>query len=344
MMSSEDQKIPEIPETEIIPKEEKPIEDPLSIKVDSEDDSEIKATKIVNSDTNNNDAPLQIESLEDKILPVAANYDNKAFEMEEVNIGASDKFPKNYFNRETRPGTMMSMSSMISKSSRASVNCTSGRVKCPDMRLNKFFSYKKEGAFEEATNDLKRCVLPKDGEIMGSWLLTEITRWDLHKERLVLLTEKAVIIASYDFINMKLNEYRRVDLEKLKNVTFGDLKYPQRSFMKPYKYGAIKLVWHAENEPIVEKINPLSTSFPEAIFTSHHILYNSKENETFIYNCDEFLASLEMTLSKLMVDNEPIGIELKDEPVLISSYASMFSVLYNQNWLGFQLDRNGINF
>ena len=31
---------------------------------------------------------------------------------------------------------------------------------------------------------------------------------------------------------------------------------------------------------------------------------------------------------------------MKEEPIEIESYASIVSVLYNQNWLGFQLDRN----
>ena len=37
-------------------------------------------------------------------------------------------------------------------------------------------------------------------------------------------------------------------------------------------------------------------------------------------------------------------LEFKEEPITIQSYASVLSLLYNQNWLGFQLDRNGVNF
>lgn len=41
---------------------------------------------------------------------------------------------------------------------------------------------------------------------------------------------------------------------------------------------------------------------------------------------------------------EMSSIEFKEEPIEIESYASLTSILYNQNWLGFQLNRNGLNF
>lgn len=37
-------------------------------------------------------------------------------------------------------------------------------------------------------------------------------------------------------------------------------------------------------------------------------------------------------------------IEIKECPIEIKSYASVISVLYNQNWLGYNLDRNGVKF
>jgi len=77
------------------------------------------------------------------------------------------------------------------------------------------------------------------------------------------------------------------------------------------------------------------------MLTSHHILYNEKEKESEIYNCDEFLACLEFAVSKLP---ELVSLEIKEEPVEINSYASLVSILYNQNWIGFQLDRNGMSF
>lgn len=107
-------------------------------------------------------------------------------------------------------------------------------------------------------------------------------------------------------------------------------------------YGAVKIVYGSENTSFFERWNPAASNVPILILTSHHILYNEKEKESEVYNCDEFLANLEFALSKL-----PSGltsIEFREEPIEINSYASIVSVLYNQNWLGFQLDRNGISF
>jgi hypothetical protein len=50
------------------------------------------------------------------------------------------------------------------------------------------------------------------------------------------------------------------------------------------------------------------------MFISHPILYNDKEKESTIYNCDEFLASLEFALSKLP---ETASLEFKEEAVEI---------------------------
>jgi hypothetical protein len=45
------------------------------------------------------------------------------------------------FSRD-RPGSSTSFKSIKSTTSRSSVNCTTGSVRCPDTRLTKFYSYK----------------------------------------------------------------------------------------------------------------------------------------------------------------------------------------------------------
>lgn len=47
----------------------------------------------------------------------------------------------NQFTRD-RPGSMMSIRSHNSTSSRSTVNCSSGKVRCPNIRLQKFYAYK----------------------------------------------------------------------------------------------------------------------------------------------------------------------------------------------------------
>lgn len=69
------------------------------------------------------------------------DFDNKAFELEDIDI-TNLKNQKNPFDRTERPGSMISVKSNASTSSRSSVNCATGRIRCPNMRLKKFFSYK----------------------------------------------------------------------------------------------------------------------------------------------------------------------------------------------------------
>ena len=61
--------------------------------------------------------------------------------MEDIDI-SNLKNQKNPFDRTERPGSMISVQSNASTSSRSSVNCATGRIRCPNMRLKKFFSYK----------------------------------------------------------------------------------------------------------------------------------------------------------------------------------------------------------
>ena len=102
----------------------------------------------------------------------------------------------------------------------------------------------------------------------------------------------------------------------------------------------MKIRW-GEDPNFFNRWNPFSNNIPYAIYTSHHIIYNQKESETSTYNCDDFIQTLELAISKLEVAKKP---EFKEGIIEIPSYASLLSVLYNQNWLGFQLDRNGLNF
>jgi len=196
----------------------------IEIQEDSQPNSSSVDTTIPN---------IEIAEIKDIIMPLEVNFDNKAFELEDLSFD-SNPVEKNYFNRQTRPGTMMSMTSMTSKSSRSSVNCVSGRVKCPNLRLSKFFAYnKQEGGFFKACQELNPLILPeKDGELVGTWLLTEINHWDLHREKIVMLTEKTLFIVVYNFISMKILEYRRLNLNELQTVQVGDLKYPASSFME----------------------------------------------------------------------------------------------------------------
>lgn len=294
----------------------------------------------VNSSDNRDNAEEKYEtrdSFNASASSISNHFDNKAFELEDTVLEEH----VNPFSRQDRPGSMMSIKTIASNVSRSSVNCASGRVKCPNSRLNKFISYREETGFNKASEEIKKLILEKDGAFIGNWLLIEISTWDFHREKIVLLTEKTLFIITYDFIKSCIHFYKRISLSDINKVHFGSLKYPNKSLMGEYDYGAVKVCWGNDKLTAGDKWNPFNDKVPFKIFTSHHIIYSEKEKETTIFNCDEFINSLEYAVSKLP---DGIHVEFKEQTIQIENYINFASTLFNQNWLGFQLDRNGVSF
>ncbi|XP_075746399.1 tumor protein p63-regulated gene 1-like protein isoform X2 [Rhipicephalus microplus] len=94
-----------------------------------------------------------------------------------------------------------------------------------------YFSVR-EGAVEKAAEQCSPVLMKHlDGELRGVWLLTEIDHWDTEKERLLFLTDYSLIVLKYDFITLKLLEYRRLHLKTFDVVQVGLLTYPNKSLM-----------------------------------------------------------------------------------------------------------------
>ncbi|XP_054719861.1 tumor protein p63-regulated gene 1-like protein isoform X2 [Uloborus diversus] len=101
----------------------------------------------------------------------------------------------------------------------------------PTSNVQDFFAVR-EGALQKAAEQCRPVLLEQlDGDLRGIWLLTEIDHWDTEKERLLFLTEKSLISLKYDFITLKLLEYKRHNLTQFKRITIGELKYPETSLM-----------------------------------------------------------------------------------------------------------------
>jgi hypothetical protein len=90
---------------------------------------------------------VEINEMSDIIKPMSMkkDFENKAFELEDLSQNNDQQkqaqSSQNLFDRIQRPGSMYSIRSSASGTSRSSVNSTSGRVRCPNLRLQKFFSY-----------------------------------------------------------------------------------------------------------------------------------------------------------------------------------------------------------
>lgn len=56
-----------------------------------------------------------------------------------------------------------------------------------------------------------------------------ISLWDIEKERLIILTNKAIYSIKYDFISLKILEYNRIPLLQIDTLVSGELVYPPSS-------------------------------------------------------------------------------------------------------------------
>ncbi|KAK2496767.1 hypothetical protein MC885_004816 [Smutsia gigantea] len=89
------------------------------------------------------------------------------------------------------------------------------------------------GAIETAVDDLKGHIAKTSGEtIQGFWLLTEIDHWNNEKERILLITDKTLLICKYDFIMLSCVQSQRIPLSAVSCVCLGKFAFPGMSLDK----------------------------------------------------------------------------------------------------------------
>lgn len=104
--------------------------------------------------------------------------------------------------------------------------------------------------------------------------------------------------------------------------------------------------WNKGEQPTWAQLwNPWCASIPWINLSHHPLLYNPKEYETAIYNVDEFYESLIQGISNSYKEKRPAEkITIIEGPIMIESYASLSSMIFNQSGLGFNRDRKGVSF
>ncbi|CAG2251169.1 unnamed protein product [Mytilus edulis] len=209
--------------------------------------------------------------------------------------------PGSNFNRN-RPGSVIGRQSVRSTASRTSM--------------------RPESNFDKAIDKCKEVMKDDlDGKILGKYLLTEIDHWNNEREKIILLTEGSILVFKYNFILNKLEEWR-----------FTVATHGQRTWWNTDS-------WNKNEEPgWAQKWNPFCTTLPYMTFSHHTCL----ENETVTYNVDEFYEHLVQAVSECYKKKRPgEKVTILEGPILIESYASISSLIYNQSGLGFFMDRNG---
>ncbi|XP_007934194.1 tumor protein p63-regulated gene 1 protein [Orycteropus afer afer] len=204
------------------------------------------------------------------------------------------------------------------------------------------------GAIETAMEDLKSHITETSGEtIQGFWLLTEINHWNNEKERIVLVTDKTLMICKYDFIMLSCVKLQRIPLSAVCRICLGKFAFPGMSLDKRQGEG-LRIYWGSvEQQSLLSRWNPWSTEVPYATFTEHPMKQNS---EKFLEICklSGFTSKLVPAIQNAQKNSTGSGktkeLMVLTKPIVIETYMGLMSFIGNRNQLGYSLARGSIGF
>ncbi|XP_077899974.1 tumor protein p63-regulated gene 1 protein [Ictidomys tridecemlineatus] len=223
---------------------------------------------------------------------------------------------------------------------------------CPNPYHQPYISRKyfvtRPGAIETALEDLKGHIAETYGEtIQGFWLLTEIDHWNNEKEKILLVTDKTLLICKYDFIMLSCVQVQQVPLSAVYRICLGKFVFPAISLDKRPGEG-LRIYWGSpEEQSLLSRWNPWSTEVPYATFTEHPMKYTS---EKFLEICklSEFTSKLVSAIQNARKNSAGSGREKElmvlTQPILIETYTGLMSFIGNRNKLGYSLARGSVGF
>ncbi|XP_015263260.1 PREDICTED: tumor protein p63-regulated gene 1 protein, partial [Gekko japonicus] len=202
------------------------------------------------------------------------------------------------------------------------------------------------GAFDQAVEDLKAHVVETMGETAHSfWLLTEIDHWNNEKERVVVVTDLALLICKYDFIMLKCLQLQRVPLNDVDRICLGSFTFPERSLDRREGEG-LRIYWGKQQEPdFLSRWNPFSTEVPYATFMEHPVK-SSSQRFNDICEISTFVSQLVPAVQNVRMKDpaRTDGVRVEYEPLLIDTYTGLMSFIGNRNKLGYSLARGSVGF
>ncbi|XP_032229618.1 tumor protein p63-regulated gene 1-like protein isoform X1 [Nematostella vectensis] len=221
-------------------------------------------------------------------------------------------------------------------------------------QAKKYFSLR-EGQFESALEECKKILHPeKDGKIINGYLLTEIDHWDHEKERVVIITEKQLVIVKYNFIGLRVDDHRKIPLIKCDKIQTGRFVYPKNTMMM--------LTGYADNNPRViqhgvrihlcrmeptlfQNWNPFNSDMPFISFTDHQsvTLLEDAPSHLSIANFQRhFIDSI--NAARVAEPNKELlhNFEVTEEDLPIQIYVGLSAMVVNQSKLGFCKDRGNV--
>ncbi|XP_067850939.1 tumor protein p63-regulated gene 1-like protein [Heptranchias perlo] len=216
-----------------------------------------------------------------------------------------------------------------------------------DYMRRKFFVLR-PGTFDQALTDLKALINhQEDGALQSTWLLAEVDHWNNERERIVLISEKTLLICKYDFMVLRYQQCRRIPLNYIDRIIHGEFSFPERAVTRRDGKG-LRVHWDKLREAsFVSRWNPWSADMPYTTFTEHPVK-GATETFTNICQLENFKAQLAWAVQKAYqmdpVPGRANGVLILDRPILIDTYVGIMSLINNQNKLGYSLARGSVGF
>ncbi|XP_071561736.1 tumor protein p63-regulated gene 1-like protein isoform X1 [Temnothorax nylanderi] len=241
--------------------------------------------------------------------------------------------------------------------------------------VHTFFTDRNEVVERAISDCTEKLINQNNDELVGSWLLTEISLWDTEKERLVLLATKALYSIKYDFISLKILDFNRIPILLFDTVVTGDLIYPTSSLaprlsglaegvssiihcavrqelssiagcsnlaqFEPRKrhLSGIRLMWNrGQPLPLVKKWNPFARGIPWLTYASHPLFWYKDGTEIIKTRFD--IEAFNTTLKSLL----PRECNVVNMPIIIENYCGLGALVHNRNGLGFFKVRGKVSF
>ncbi|XP_012530453.1 tumor protein p63-regulated gene 1-like protein isoform X2 [Monomorium pharaonis] len=207
------------------------------------------------------------------------------------------------------------------------------------IEVHTFFTDRNEVVERAISDCTEKLIKQNNDEFVGSWLLTEISLWDTEKERLVLLTTKALYSVKYDFISLKILDFNRVPIFLLDTIVTGDLIYPTSSFAPKRHMLGIRLMWN-RGQPLsfIKKWNPFTRDIPWLTYASHPLFWYKDGTEIVKTRFD--IEAFDTMLKSLL----PRECNIVNMPIIIENYCGLGALVHNRNGLGFFKVRGKVSF
>lgn len=229
----------------------------------------------------------------------------------------------------------------------ATIYLPDGETTLPLFKMKRFLVLR-PGTLNQAFTDVTKLVDKQtDGSIHGVWLMAEVDHWNNEKERLVIVTDRSLLVFKYDFLMFNCEQLQRIPLHFVDRITHGNFSFPRRSVLKREGDG-VRVFWDRQREPsFSSRWNPFAMDMPFITFTHHPV---QTLCSTYSSLCDimAFRDMVHDAAQKANVAN-PVpgranGVLLLNQPVHVEAYVGAMSFLGNGNRLGYSMARGNIGF